>query len=63
MINAIGLANPGLDAVRAEHLPWIAANVRGPRVIVNVVGNAVDDFATVVGGLDASAGSMPSSST
>jgi dihydroorotate dehydrogenase (NAD+) catalytic subunit len=56
MINAIGLANPGLDAVRREHLPWIAAHVRSPRVIVNVVGNAVDDFSTVVGGLDASDG-------
>jgi dihydroorotate dehydrogenase (NAD+) catalytic subunit len=56
MINAIGLANPGLDAVRQEHLPWIAEHVRSPRVIVNVVGNAVGDFATVVGGLDDSAG-------
>lgn len=52
MINAVGLANPGLDAVRAEHLPWIRDHVRGARVLVNVIGNAVDDFATVVAGLD-----------
>lgn len=54
MINAIGLANPGLDAVRAEHLPWLRDNVRafGPRIIVNVVGSATEDFATVVAGLE-----------
>ena len=52
MINAVGLANPGLDAVRAEHLPWMRDHVRGARVLVNVIGNTVDDFAVVVGGLD-----------
>ena len=24
MINAVGLANPGVDAVRRDHLPWLA---------------------------------------
>lgn len=52
MINAIGLANPGLAAVKAEHLPWLAANLRRARTIVNVVGFAVEDFAEVVEGLD-----------
>ena len=52
MINAVGLANPGLDAVRADYLPWIRDHVRGARVVINVVGSSVDDFATVVGGLD-----------
>jgi dihydroorotate dehydrogenase (NAD+) catalytic subunit len=52
MINAVGLANPGLEAVRRDHLPWLARNVRAARVIVNVVGFAVDEFATVVEGLD-----------
>lgn len=56
MINAIGLANPGLDAVRATALPWLARHQPGTRVIVNVVGNSIDDFSTVVEGLDASAG-------
>ncbi len=51
MINAVGLANPGLDAVRAEDLPWLAENFRAGRVLVNVVGSAVEDFATVVEGL------------
>jgi len=51
MINAVGLANPGLDAVKREDLPWLERNVHGPRVIVNVVGNVLEDFATVVEGL------------
>ena len=52
MINAVGLANPGMEEVRAEHLPWLAANLRRARVVVNVVGNQVDEFATVVSTLD-----------
>ncbi|WP_337172909.1 dihydroorotate dehydrogenase [Gemmatimonas aurantiaca] len=52
MMNAIGLANPGLDAVRTDYLPWLPAHHPGTRVFVNVVGNSVDDFATVVRGLD-----------
>ena len=51
MINAVGLANPGLDVVKREDLHWLEQNVRGPRVIVNVVGHVVEDFATVVHGL------------
>lgn len=52
MINAIGLANPGLDSVRAEYLPWLRRAYPDTRVIVNVVGNSVEDFEIVVGGLD-----------
>ena len=51
MINAVGLANPGLDAVQAEWLPWLPANHPGTRVFVNVVGNSIDDFAAIVGRL------------
>jgi dihydroorotate dehydrogenase (NAD+) catalytic subunit len=55
MINAVGLANPGLEEVRARQLPDLLARLGpgGPRVIVNVVGSAVEDFATVVRGLEA----------
>ncbi|HEX5576974.1 MAG TPA: dihydroorotate dehydrogenase, partial [Gemmatimonadaceae bacterium] len=48
MINAVGLANPGLEEVKREDLPWLEKNVRMARVVVNVVGSAVEDFATVV---------------
>ncbi|MDF1503128.1 dihydroorotate dehydrogenase [Roseisolibacter sp. H3M3-2] len=52
MINAIGLANPGVDAVRAEHLPRLRPLVARARVLVNVVGFAVEEFAAVVERLD-----------
>jgi dihydroorotate dehydrogenase (NAD+) catalytic subunit len=52
MINAVGLANPGLAAVRDEHLPWLAAHHSGTRRLANIVGFTVDEFAMVVGGLD-----------
>ncbi len=52
MINAVGLANPGLAAVQTEDLPWLAQNLRAPRVVVNVIGNTLEDFAEVVGALD-----------
>lgn len=52
MINAVGLANPGVETVRDEELPWLAAKLHRARVIVNVVGDAVEDFATVVAELN-----------
>jgi dihydroorotate dehydrogenase (NAD+) catalytic subunit len=52
MINAVGLANPGVETVRDEELPWLAAKLHRARVIVNVVGDSVEDFATVVAELD-----------
>lgn len=56
MINAVGLANPGVDAVLAEELPWLAAHLTRPRVLVNVVGREVGDFGAVVARLDDAAG-------
>ncbi len=54
MINAVGLANPGVDEVLAEHLPWLARNVQMAKVLVNVVGNRAEEFASVVSSLDGS---------
>jgi dihydroorotate dehydrogenase (NAD+) catalytic subunit len=56
MINAVGLANPGLEEVKSTHLPWLAQNVRLAKVLVNVVGNRAEDFASVVSTLTDSAG-------
>lgn len=53
MINAIGLANPGLDDVVRDHLPWLAQALPATRVMVNVVGSAVEDYAHVVAGIEA----------
>ena len=55
MLNAVGLANPGLAAVRDEELPWLAAHLRRARVLVNVAGATVDDYVTVIRGLATSA--------
>ena len=56
MINAVGLANPGVEAVKAEDLPWIAAHVRRPQVLVNIVGREASDFGEVVAKLDDATG-------
>lgn len=52
MINAIGLANVGLERFKREKLPWLRDNLRRAHVLVNVAGWSVDDFGRVVGGLD-----------
>ena len=56
MINAIGLANPGMTEVRERELPWLACHIGRARVLVNVVGDAPEDFAIVVAHLDDAAG-------
>jgi dihydroorotate dehydrogenase (NAD+) catalytic subunit len=48
MLNAVGLANPGLNHVVQHELPWLAANLRRARVLVNVAGATVDDYVRVV---------------
>jgi dihydroorotate dehydrogenase (NAD+) catalytic subunit len=53
MINAVGLANPGVRAVCDEHLPWLAANHSGTRRLANIVGFTVDEFGDVVERLEA----------
>ncbi len=52
MINAVGLANPGVDTVKADHLPWLAHSLRRAQVLVNVVGRVAEDFGEVVAKLD-----------
>lgn len=52
MLNSVGLANPGLATVQQEQMPWLVANLKRARLLVNVVGFDVGDFAEVVAGLD-----------
>ncbi len=52
MVNSVGLANPGVDAVRAEKLPWLHRNLRRPRVFVSVAGHAPEEFGEIVTRLD-----------
>ena len=51
MLNAVGLANPGLDAVREHELPWLATQLARARVLVNVAGATVEDYVEVIAGL------------
>ena len=52
MLNSVGLANPGLDRVRTDHLPWLAARLTRARILVNVVGFAEAEYARVIEGLE-----------
>lgn len=56
MINSVGLANPGLAAVKDQDLPWLATNLRRARVLVNVVGFREEEYADVVAGLEEAPG-------
>ena len=52
MINAVGLANPGLEVVRRERLPWLARHLAATRKIINIVGFTVDEYSAVVRGIE-----------
>jgi dihydroorotate dehydrogenase (NAD+) catalytic subunit len=54
MINAVGLANPGVAVVRAEHLPWLARELPAVRKLANIVGFGVEEFAEVIEQLELS---------
>jgi len=56
MINAVGLANPGLEAMRRDHLTWLAGHLPNARKLVNVVGSTTDDFSAVVMGIEEALG-------
>jgi dihydroorotate dehydrogenase (NAD+) catalytic subunit len=56
MLNSVGLANPGVEQVRVEYLPWLAARLSRAQVLVNVVGFTVEEYAEVVSRLEGSAG-------
>lgn len=47
MLNAIGLQNPGLEAVMAEKLPWLATHFPDLPIIANVAGSEEADYVAV----------------
>jgi dihydroorotate dehydrogenase (NAD+) catalytic subunit len=59
MINAVGLANPGLEEVSRVHVPWLATHHEHTRKVFNVVGFDIDEFAAVVRGLERAAVAHP----
>jgi dihydroorotate dehydrogenase (NAD+) catalytic subunit len=50
MLNAVGLANPGVDDVALHELPWLARRLEGgpARIIVNVAGATFADYVHVI---------------
>lgn len=48
MLNAVGLANPGVQAVAERELPWLAGRLRRARIIVNVAGATIADYTRVI---------------
>ncbi len=56
MLNSVGLANPGLKAVREQKLPWMNENLGGLPVFVSVAGARAEEYARVVGELDGEEG-------
>jgi dihydroorotate dehydrogenase (NAD+) catalytic subunit len=52
MLNSVGLANPGVEQVRNDYLPWLAKRVTRARVLVNVIGFTVEEYGEVVGRLE-----------
>ena len=56
MLNAVGLANPGLEAVARHDLPAIVAQLKRARIIVNVAGAVVDDYVAVIARLSGEEG-------
>ncbi|HET9386514.1 MAG TPA: dihydroorotate dehydrogenase [Gemmatimonadales bacterium] len=48
MLNAVGLANPGVAHVAEHELPWLAQRLRRARILVNVAGAKVTDYVQVI---------------
>jgi dihydroorotate dehydrogenase (NAD+) catalytic subunit len=50
MLNAIGLANVGVDAFMADKMPILREmRTKGPRIIVNVAGHSTEDYVQTCG--------------
>lgn len=52
MLNSVGLANPGLEAVRRDRLPWMRQHLSGLPVIISVAGHTPEEYQRVVEGLE-----------
>ncbi|MEO5509472.1 MAG: dihydroorotate dehydrogenase [Longimicrobiales bacterium] len=52
MLNSIGLANAGLDAVRTDKLPSILRRVKRARVLINIAGRTAEEYGEIVSALD-----------
>ena len=60
MLNAVGLANPGLAEVSRTQVPWLGSHHPNTRKLFNVVGFEVGEFAAVVRGIEEASRDYPS---
>ncbi len=56
MLNSIGLANPGLERVCSEKLPWMREHLSGLQLFVSVAGHVPEEYWRVVEGLESVGG-------
>ena len=56
MLNSIGLANPGLNRVKIEKLPWLASHVTRGHVFLSVAGHTVEEYFRLVESLEGEPG-------
>lgn len=52
MLNSVGLANPGIDTVLAEKLPWLAQRLQHAHVLINVAGRSAAEYGDIIRRLD-----------
>ncbi len=50
LINSVGLQNPGLEGFVEDKLPWL--QTISPKVVVNILGDSVDEYKTLARELD-----------
>ena len=56
MLNSVGLANPGLERVCSEKLPWMREHLSGMQVFVSVAGHIADQYWRIIEGLESVGG-------
>jgi len=56
MLNSVGLANPGVVAVRRDYLPWLREHLVEARVLVSLAGHTPDEYRQLITELDESEG-------
>jgi len=56
MLNSVGLANPGLERVCSEKLPWMKEHLSHIQVLLSVAGHTPDEYWRIVEGLESVGG-------
>ena len=56
MLNSVGLANPGVEMVCSQKIPWMKENLSSIQVFVSVAGHVIDEYCSVVKRLEKTGG-------